>query len=334
MLRGVWNGRFLGGVAALACAALLLAGCGAAGPGAPSAADPTRMAPADTVIYLSLAVRPQGAQARQINQTLQKLGGGGAEQQLRRAVAKLLRKTGANYSGNVKPWLGQRLGIVFTQPPSPGQGGANAGVALIAPTSNPSAARSFVHQLIRHNPHTQGEVSGGYAVFGGALAYQAILATTPGNSLATTAGYRNTTGQLPAAPAALLYLNLNRYAKLARASATGALGATNAFAGVFKRSLSRFGPNAAVAAGVSLTPSAIRLDTVQVGARRPAQRQRQRRAASRRIVAGRGIRLTRRRLPEAAPDRLPDRAAGRAAHRSGEQPAGRRDDPAPGVRAA
>lgn len=103
----------------------------------------------------------------------------------------------------------------------------------------------------------------GYAVFGGALAYQAILATTPGNSLAANPTYQATTSQVGAAPSALLYMNLHRFAQQLAAG----MPVAGAAAPLLRRSLSRIGANAGVAAGLTLNPRAIRLDAVETGVR-------------------------------------------------------------------
>jgi hypothetical protein len=222
------------------------------------------MAPGSSLLYISLTVRPQGAQRTQVETTLHKLFGQSADASIRKAVNGLFRKMGATYSGDVRPWLGQRVGIVFTQISLGAASGASkAGVAMIAPTQNPSAARSFVARLVRRNPGEEGKVMNGYAIFGGALAYQAILATSPGNSLAANPTYQATTSQVGSAPSALLYMNLHRFAQ----ELTTGMPMAGAAAPLLRRSLARIGANAGVAAGLTLTPQAIRMDTVETGVR-------------------------------------------------------------------
>lgn len=242
---------------------MLLGGCGTAGPAAPSALDPANLAPASTLLYASVTVRPQGSLATRMRQTLTKLLGPGADRSLLASVDKGLRTDGLSYARNVRPWLGQRVGLILTEFPQPGMpsGATPPGMALIMPTKDPSAARAFLRKLIRRNPGTQGRVANGYAVYGGALAYQQTLGLTPADSLVDSPGYRASTSQLGPDLAATVYLNLHRFAQISaqRGGMNGSVG------GLLKQSLARIGPNAAVAAGLKLSPAAISLDTVETG---------------------------------------------------------------------
>ncbi len=246
--------------------AILLAGCGAASPGAPSGRDPAKLAPASSLVYLSLTVRPQGNQAAQ-TAALHKLFGNSADSSIRKTVDGLLGKIGTSYGGNVRPWLGQRIGLVVTQLAVSGSsGGGKSGVAVIAPTQDPSAARAFVAKLVRRNPGEEGKVTDGYAVFGGAVAARQILSTTPASSLASNPSYQATTSQLGNSTVAMVYVSLRRFAQQlsARMSKAGAS------AGQLKQFLSRIGTWAGAAGGLTLTPSAVRIDTVESGVRQSA----------------------------------------------------------------
>jgi hypothetical protein len=272
LLGTMGNGRFAGLAVGWAVAALLLVGCGTSSPAAPSALDPATLAPASTLIYVSVTVRPQGSLAAQMRQTLAKLGGSGAAHAIVRAINRSLAKDGMSYRANIRPWLGQRVGLVLTELPQTGVPSRSIppGMALIMPTKNPSAARAFVRRLMSRNPGTYGRVSGGYAVYGGALAYQQTLGLPRADSLAASSAYRTTTSELGSGTAATVFVNLHRFAQMtaAKSSAASGLGA------LLQRSLARIRPNAALAAGVTMSPSAIRVDTVSSGvgqsARHPA----------------------------------------------------------------
>lgn len=266
----MWKGRFAGLALGWAVAALLLVGCGTSSPAAPSALDPANLAPASTLIYVSVTVRPRGSLARQMRQTLTKLGGPGAAGSILGSINRSLRRKGMSYGANIRPWLGQRVGIVLTQFPQTGvaSGSVPPGLALIMPTRDPSAARAFVRRLVSHNPGSSGRVSGGYAVFGGGLAYQQTLGLTRSTSLAASPAYRSTVSQLGSGTAATLYMNLHRFAQITAAKSSAASG----LGGLLKQSLSRFGPDAALAAGVTMSPSAIRVDTVETGVRQSSRR--------------------------------------------------------------
>lgn len=249
---------------ALVVLSLLVSACGTAGAGAPSGLDPARMAPSSTLFYMSLDVRPQGSQKAQTQATLHKLFGASVDSSIRQVVDKLLRKTGTTYSAGVKPWLGQRIGLVVTGLAVGATGiTAQSGVALIAPTKNPGAARAFITRLRKHNPGTSGRVIHGYAVFGGATAFRAIAATRASTSLAANPSYQTTTSQLGGDDAALVWVNLRRFIGqlVAQIPSTGASGS------LLKRTEARFGANAAAAAGLRLTPTAIKLDTAETGVR-------------------------------------------------------------------
>lgn len=268
------NGRFPSGLGgALAAVALLVGGCGTAGPATPSALDPANQAPASSLIYVSVTVRPQGNLAGQMRQALTKLGGAGAAGSIVGSINRSLRKNGMSYGADIRPWVGQRVGLVLTQFPQPGMpsGSVPPGMALIMPTKNPSAARAFVQRMVRRNPGSAGRVSGGYAVFGGALAYQQTLGLTLASSLAGSPGYRTTTSQLGSNTAAVLYMNLHRFVQQAAAHHSAGGLSSLALGGLLRRSLSRIGPNGALAAGVTMSPSAIQVDTVESGVKHATQ---------------------------------------------------------------
>ncbi len=269
LARTMRNGRFAGLAVGWAVAALLLVGCGTSSPAAPSALDPANLAPASTLIYASMTVRPQGSLATQMRRTLTKLGGPATVRSLLGSINRSLGKNGMSYGANIRPWLGQRVGLVLTQLPQTGVASSSLppGMALIMPTKDPSAARAFVRRLVARNPGTYGRVSGGYAVYGGGLAYQQTLGLTRAGSLAASPAYRTTVSQLGSGTAATLYMNLHRFAQITASTTSAASG----LGGLLTQSLSRIGPNAALAAGVTMSPSAIRVDVVETGLRQSAQ---------------------------------------------------------------
>jgi hypothetical protein len=253
-----------------AVAALLLVGCGTSSPAAPSALDPADLAPASTLIYVSVTVRPQGSLAAQMRQTLARLGGPGAARAIVSSINHSLARDGMSYGADIRPWLGQRVGLVLTELPQTGVASRSIppGLALIMPTKNPLAARAFVRRLVSRHPGTYGRVSGGYAVYGGALAYQQTLGLPRADSLAASSAYRTTTSELGSGTAATVFVNLRRFVQMTAANGSTASG----LGALLERSLSRLGPNAALAAGVRMSPNAIRVDTVSSGVRQSARR--------------------------------------------------------------
>lgn len=220
------------------------------------------MAPSSTLLYLSLDIRPQGSQATQIQATLNTLFGSSAEKSIRALENRLM-------GARVQPWWGQHIGMVITQFAAGGTGiEAQSGVALITPTNNPSAARAWIAKMTKRDPSEAGTVIDGYAVFGGQLAEQQILATSPSQSLASSASYQTTVGRLGGGPAATMWMNVRGFIK----QLTAQIPQSSAASSALKRSLARLGPNSAVAAGLDLTPSAISLNYDEAGVRQSSHR--------------------------------------------------------------
>ncbi len=220
------------------------------------------MAPSSTLLYFALDVRPQGSQGTRIHATLNELFGSSAERAIRGLGHRLM-------GGQVQPWWGQHIGMVITQfvPGATGIAG-KSGVAVIIPTGDPAAAQAWIAKLTKRNPGEMGKVIDGYAVFGGPVAYQQVLATSPGNSLASSPRYQATVGELGGSPAAIMWMNPRGF--------IGQLAAripkSSAISSALKRSLARLGPNSAAAVGLNLTPSAISLNLDETGVRQSSHR--------------------------------------------------------------
>jgi hypothetical protein len=257
----------VGGLAAGAASmAVAISGCGAAGPAAPSALDPARMAPAGSLIYVALTARPQGAQRTQVEAALHKLFGKRADAVLQREVDKILRRGGSSYRGGVQKWLGQRIGVVVTQiVPGVSNGLSRTDLALIAPTSDTSAARQFIARALKRSPGATGGIIGNYAVLGGRSAFQAIGAVAKGApSLAGSASYRTDMAAV-GQPEMSAYVNLRGYAtafsRLPQASVLGPL---------LHQSLSRLSPTAALVMALNLSAHQISVDFDQSGVKHAA----------------------------------------------------------------
>ncbi len=67
----------MGAVAAVVLSAMTLAACGGSGGTGPSALDPANKVPDNALVYMSLAVRPQGALGTNLTQTIDDLAGEG-----------------------------------------------------------------------------------------------------------------------------------------------------------------------------------------------------------------------------------------------------------------
>lgn len=245
--------------------AIAVSGCGAAGAGAPSGLDPARLAPAGSVVYLSVTVRPQGPLRTGVEAALHKLFGTRADGAIQREANRLLRRAGTSYTAGVQSWLGQRVGIVITSLGGGAAGAVRSDLALIAPTSDPAAARQFVTRVLKRSPGEAGGVIGSYAVLGGPAAFQAISAVAHGaQSLASSPTYESDLASL-GSPVATVYVNLHDYVQaLAGLPQMAALGS------LFSHSLSRIGPGAAAVMGLSMSARQISLDFNESGVRQPA----------------------------------------------------------------
>ncbi len=112
--------------------AAVVSGCGSSS-GSPSPLDPAQIAPAKALAFIELTVRPQGSTRSGAETGLTKLLGHKPDADIQHAVGSLFKNSGLSYGSDVQPWLGQRIGVVFTA-------FSKSGLGLIAPTSNPSAA--------------------------------------------------------------------------------------------------------------------------------------------------------------------------------------------------
>jgi hypothetical protein len=104
-------------VAAVVVVVLLVSGGGGDKASRPSGGnengDPATVAPASTLAYATLYVRPKGADAAAVDRLLQRLFGAADTGARVRALAALA--LGRNLTpGDVEPWLGRRAGIAFT----------------------------------------------------------------------------------------------------------------------------------------------------------------------------------------------------------------------------
>ncbi|HZU59537.1 MAG TPA: DUF3352 domain-containing protein [Solirubrobacteraceae bacterium] len=196
-----------------------LAGCGSGGP---SGASPARLAPANTLFYLELTLRPQGAQHDAAESALTKVIGHSPDAAIQRGVTRLFRRAGLSYSNDIAPWLGQRIGIVLTSVSSP------PNIGLIAPTNDPASALATLHRLARHASlrsatyrglHYQIGTSNGTPLALGIVSRAAVVATpaaftsivdaSRGRGLIASPAYRAAVRAMPAGPLVRGYADLS-----------------------------------------------------------------------------------------------------------------------------
>lgn len=201
---------------ALLLVGLVLAGCGA---GDPAGGNPAPLAPANSLIYLQLTVRPAGAQRAAVESALTRLLGHSPDAAIQRLVGRVLTHAGLSYGSDIAPWLGQRVGIVVTK-------FSRDGLGLIAPTSAPSAALKTFRRVL-HVPlqsasyagvHYQECVDPSRRLAFGAVGQNAVLAAPTvfkeivdafhgRNSLATTPAFGSAFSAVPGTPLIKAYVN-------------------------------------------------------------------------------------------------------------------------------
>lgn len=195
---------------------LALAGCGA---GDPAGASPAPLAPANSLVYLELTLRPQGTQRAAVESALTRLLGHSPDATLQGKVGKLLTHLGLSYGSDVEPWLGQRVGIVVTK-------FSRDGLGLIAPTTAPSAAlkafRRALHVQLRSASYAgvkyQECVDASRRLAFGAVGHNAVLAAPSvfkeivdayhgRNALANTAQFGSAFSAVPGTSLVKVYVN-------------------------------------------------------------------------------------------------------------------------------
>src|SRR5205085_2173370 len=88
------------------CLLALLAGCGSSSSGA-AAGDPANIAPANSLGYVEVTVRPEGSQHPNLIGIVHRFSSIDPDALIQKALNKALSKRGLDYAKDVRPWLGQ-----------------------------------------------------------------------------------------------------------------------------------------------------------------------------------------------------------------------------------
>jgi hypothetical protein len=126
-------------VLALAAAGVAAAGCGSSGGGS-AGADPAKVAPKNSLVYLSAQVRPEGDQKDAVDSIAKKvLGVDDPGKRIQTLLDQSIKESDSNltYEDDIKPWLGQRAAIAVTSFGS-GQNDTQA-AAILASKDNDKA---------------------------------------------------------------------------------------------------------------------------------------------------------------------------------------------------
>jgi hypothetical protein len=132
-------------IAGAAVPAAIVAGCGGSGGGSSSVdVGPAAAVPANTPIYLDATVKPTGSTEVNARQAVGKVldtSDPGAK------IASLIEKSAKadghpiNFDQDVKPWLGQKAAVFFTN-----LSGANSDGTAVVETTNPAAALAGIRK--------------------------------------------------------------------------------------------------------------------------------------------------------------------------------------------
>lgn len=258
MHRGAY-GRILMALAA----SVAITACGRSKPAVPpgpSALDPASQVPASVIAYAAVTVRPQGALRTEIVHAIDALAGPAADKTL---VSKLESSLHGDWPA-VRHWLGQQVGVALTAwPVSPrNRQQLKDDLLVVAPTSNPAAARSFLSTKLKGASVT-GKVVGDYAIFGGPNAVGDALAVKPGDSLAATAGFRTAMAALGGGQLVSVYTPLHQ--ALAAILPTLGSGGAKSGAAALGPLLAKLAPGATAAAGLAAISDGLRVDVITHG---------------------------------------------------------------------
>ncbi|HKH13291.1 MAG TPA: DUF3352 domain-containing protein [Solirubrobacterales bacterium] len=201
----------------VACAAILVTGCG--GGGDDGSDELASLAPADAPVYLESVVRPEGEQSDAINSLASRIGG--IDDPGTAIVQQLdaeLSQANATYEDDVAPWLGERAAVFFESfdgDPPP--------FAAIFETTDTGAAQDFVEKVVGANPGSKQDsyngvdylqdpegtnaagVVGDFLVYGTLDGFKAAVDASGGSSLADSSNFEDGVSALPTDNLALGY---------------------------------------------------------------------------------------------------------------------------------
>jgi hypothetical protein len=123
------------------------AGCG--GPGGDPDADPAAVVPARAPVYVEAVINPEGDTADNVRALSEKLAGtGDPGGEIIKLLERQARLSGdaVDYSKDIDPWLGNRLGLFLT---SINAQGREADAAVVAPVEDTEKAEQFLEKELK-----------------------------------------------------------------------------------------------------------------------------------------------------------------------------------------
>ena len=272
--------RRIGAGVAAALAAIGVAACGGSGGGgdpAPAAGDPAGKVPANAVLYASATVRPGTDQVKALEHVVNTFGGNGTWNRFLTQLEHSLSSGSVSYAKDIKPWIGNMVGLAFTRWPANLNNAPKvpASLVLVFPTEHPAAARKALPDLKRDNPNNiTARVVGNYVLFGGRAAVSAAQSVSPSDSLAASNAYKASLAKVGANPLVTAYVKPHSLVPLLssavnRAATTAPTSGVNT--GAVLKSLYKIPANGSAMASVSVTNQTIALDLTTTGLQGPGQ---------------------------------------------------------------
>lgn len=205
--------------------ALVLASCGGSegSSGGSAGADPATAVPADTPVYIEAVVRPEGDQGDNARALVERFVG---PDQLETFLDEALRdsESGESYEKDIKPWLGERVGIGVTDlaASEPGFAGAVAvtdtekAEAFLGKDSEKKGEYEGT-QLYQDDDTFAGVAGDFVAIADSQAGVKRIIDTIDGESLAESERFESAVDELPDERLGALYVDTKALSALAEA---------------------------------------------------------------------------------------------------------------------
>jgi hypothetical protein len=274
--------RRLAALAVAAASLVTVAGCGSDEAGAGGSGDPAGIAPAASVMYAEVAVRPGDEQRERFDAVARKLTGStDVSRQLELAVSRLTDGR-VDFRRDLEPWLGDRVGLAVTgvRAGGPGAAGDDADGALIAQTTDADAALASVGRLAATKGpardasykdtryRTGGEAAWGIVderlVIGTEAGFRAVVDAAAGESLAEGDDFERAREAVESERLAFAYVDVRRTTELMAAGG----GAAGVDPSALRELLGGQGTRA-FGAALHLRDDAILVDSATLGGRAP-----------------------------------------------------------------
>ncbi len=258
-------------VTALATLALVpLAACGGDEPGtAGSGAILAPLAPASSLFYFEAVIRPEGDQKADLDAMIKKFA---PDQDLDKLLTRALQDSSGkiDFSRDVKPWLGERVGVALTGVPADGDGDPDfAGIiettdaAKAIATLRKSAEgtvedRTYggVKYLFDNGDKTAGGIVEDALIIGTEPGLKAVIDASTGDGLDKNAEFAKAVDAVDEDALAVVYGDLRRVVDAIKSSRQGAGGAQQIEA--VRELLDRRGLKT-LAAGFAVTDTSVKL---------------------------------------------------------------------------